>query len=450
MRRQWKEGEQVTVSVDNLSSDGYGVARLDGQVVFVKEALPSEKLTVRLDSRRRKIWYAEVVQRLTEADSRIVPDCQHYQRCGGCDLQHLDYPSQVAFKQQRVAREFTRHKLSYDHWDSPLVSDAWHYRRKARIGVRYNRQKQRHIIGFRESGNSHLTAIDECPVLVSHPVLVWSQWHSVLGQLSAPDKLTHIDVTVADNAIALSMRVLSPLSNKDQQLLLAFISNRLMGQDVLPVQLWQQTAKGEAPIAVGSCHPSQSNENDLALLSHQVGGLSLTVAIDDFLQVNGAINRLMVDQAINWLAPNSGDHVLDLFAGHGNFSLPLAQQGCRVTALEVQPRMVQALELQAKQLGLPLTVTEIDLSMGLGVASVADVNAILLDPPRAGAWEVVQELAQLSIPRILYVACDPATMARDLEYLVGHGYCIGRAGIMDMFPQTHHVETMVLLEHRGN
>ena len=449
-RRRWQAGEEMSLTIDAMASDGHGIARLDGQVVFVKGALPSEQCRVQLEQRKRKIWYGRTIETTSSSADRVEPECQHYAKCGGCDLQHLAYQAQVQFKQQRVIREFKNHHIDIAQWAPALTSDAWHYRRKARVGVRYSAQQQQHYIGFRESGNSHLSDIDQCPVLIDHPVLEWQRWHSVLQQLSIYDKLTHIDVTVADNALALSLRVLRPLKTADEDQLLDFINRQVAQQDVLPVQIWQQTEKAQPAQAIATCCPiggidrSQPDE-----LFHSVGELSLQVRLDDFLQINGAINRAMVRQAIDWLALTDHDHVVDLFAGHGNFSLPLAQQGCRVTAVEVQPRMIDALTQQAQKLALPLLTVETDLSAGLPQKDLQGVDAVLLDPPRAGAWQVVNDLAGVAVAKVVYVACDPATMARDVKHLLEHGYSITRAGIMDMFPQTHHVETMMLLEYKG-
>lgn len=449
-RRRWKAGEEINLIIDNMSSDGHGIARLDGQVVFVKGALPTEQCLVKLDQRKRKIWYGHLLELITSSSDRVIPPCVHYAKCGGCDIQHLSYSAQVQFKQQRVIREFKNQHIDIDQWQPALISEAWHYRRKARIGVRYSHQKQRHYIGFRESGNSHLSDIDHCPVLIDHPALQWQRWHAVLEKLSIVDKLTHIDVTVADNAVALSLRVLQPMGHDDEKLLLSFLDQQISQQDVLPVQLWQQSEKGQPAQFIAYCCPvSGIDRSRFDHLVHRVADLSLTVRLDDFLQINGAVNRAMVHQAIDWLEPSDHDHIADLFAGHGNFSLPIAQQGCRVTAVEVQADMIDALALQAKKLALPLLTVQTDLSLGLSQAGLQAVDAVLLDPPRAGAWQVVNDLARMAVGKIVYVACDPATMARDVRHLLDNGYAVTRAGIMDMFPQTHHVETMVLLEYKG-
>lgn len=426
---------RLNLTIDSLNSSGEGIARLGRDVYFVPGALPGEVVEVILDGRRRKVWQTRLLNILQPSEHRITPPCPHYQRCGGCDLQHLAYPQQVQFKQERVEREFGRQRLEVPIWIEPIVAEPWQYRRKARVGVRFSPKQGENIVGFREAGSTHLTNIDSCMVLPEHPALNWAQWREQVGQLQGRAHITQIEVTVADNALALVLRVIKPLSKPDQQSLQNFISQQ---QAELPVQLWLKEDKQQAPRLLW---PEQAEP-----LFHTVDQQPLQVQLDDFMQVNKAVNQQMVEQALSWLNLQGTELVWDMFAGHGNFSVPLAKRAQQVLAFEGSDAMVNSLNQQAQTLALPLQAQVMDLTQPQLQTATPDI--LLLDPPRAGAAELMPIIIQHKIAKVLYVACDAATLARDLSTLVEAGYQIVQAGIMDMFPQTHHVETMVLLEYK--
>lgn len=426
---------RLTLTIDSLNSSGEGVARLGRDVYFVPGALPGEQAEVLLDGRRRKIWQTRLLNILQPSAHRTDPLCPHYKRCGGCDLQHLAYEQQVAFKQQRVARELERQKIPVERWAQPIISEPWHYRRKARLGVRISKQTQENIVGFREAASSHLTNIDKCLVLPEHPALDWQQWRTLINKLQAKALITQIEVVYADNALALVLRVLKPLSTADQQQLIQFVTAMT---DALPVQLWLKLEKGAAAHCI---YPEQVEP-----LTHTVDQQTLTIQVDDFVQVNAAVNQAMVAQALQWLNPQKDDCIWDMFAGHGNFSMALARRSQQVWAVEGSAEMVASLQQQATALGLPINALCMDLTQP--ELDLPKADAVLLDPPRAGALELMPYFIKQAVPKILYVSCDAATLARDLSLLVAAGYEIKQAGIMDMFPQTHHVETMVLAEKK--
>ncbi len=435
--KQTKREQRLTLSVDNLTSDGEGVARRNRDVYFVPGALPGEDVEVILDGRRRKVWQTRLLNILQSSPERVEPQCPHYQRCGGCDLQHLNYAGQVAFKQDRVAREFSRQKLDVEQWAAPITSEPFHYRRKARLGVRFSKERGENFVGFREAASAHITNIDRCPVLPDLPALDWAYWREQITQLQSRAVITQIEAIVGDNAMALVFRVLKPLPSADQNQLIA--SAKAVESD-LPLQVWLKTDK-DAPA-------QRIWPEDAEPLQHHSDELALTIQPDDFVQVNGAVNQAMVQQALDWLAPAGSEVIWDLFAGHGNFSMPLAKRSQQVFAVEGDERMVSSLSLQAEKLALPLQAIRADLDGSGGLQPLPDPDAVLLDPPRAGAAGIIKELTERRVPRILYVSCDAATLARDLSTLTEAGYRIRQAGIMDMFPQTHHVETMVLLENK--
>lgn len=426
----------LTLTVHDLASDGHGIARSGRDIYFIPGALPGETVVAQMLERKRKIWFCRLVSIEQVSEHRIEPACPHYKRCGGCDLQHLDYPQQVAFKQQRVARELSRQGIEVDTWDSPLIADnqQWHYRRRARLGIRYNKGNNEVLVGFRESSSKQLTNIDICPVLVEHPALDWKAWRGRLIQLEGIARFTHIEVLQASERLVLVFRVLKKLTENDRKHL----------------QIWATELEIDIYVRPDDELPLEAINEKISPLSHNVLGHDLTIHPDYFVQVNAQVNQLMVAQAKAWLAPEAGSHVWDLFAGHGNFSVPLAQNAI-VDAVEVSDEMVQAIEHHAQQLGTNaeqdgcgLVAHKINLSNSDSLARLPDPDYVLLDPPRAGADACMAELIKRKAKRMVYVSCDPATLARDLKTL-SNDFDVERITILDMFPHTHHIETMVLL-----
>jgi 23S rRNA (uracil1939-C5)-methyltransferase len=426
----------LTLTVHDLASDGHGIARSGRDIYFIPGALPGETVVAQMLERKRKIWFCRLVSIEQVSEHRIEPACPHYKRCGGCDLQHLDYPQQVILKQQRVARELSRQGIEVDNWDSPLIADdqQWHYRRRARLGIRYNKANQEVTVGFRESSSKVLTNIDVCPVLVEHPALDWKAWRGRLIQLEGIARFTHIEVLQASERLVLVFRVLKTLTENDRKHL----------------QDWATELAIDIYIRPDDEQPLEAINEKISPLTHNVLGHNLTIHPDYFVQVNAAVNQLMVAQAKAWLAPEPGSHVWDLFAGHGNFSVPLAQNAI-VDAVEVSDEMVRAIEHHAQQLGSDATqdscgliAHKINLSNSDSLATLPDPDYVLLDPPRAGADACMAELIKRKAKRMVYVSCDPATLARDLKTL-SDDFDVERITILDMFPHTHHIETMVLL-----
>jgi 23S rRNA (uracil1939-C5)-methyltransferase len=428
----------LTLTVHDLASDGHGIARSGRDVYFIPGALPGETVVAEMLERKRKIWYCRLVSIEQVSEHRIEPPCVHYKRCGGCDLQHLAYDQQVVFKQQRVARELSRQGIEVKQWDAPLIANdqQWHYRRRARLGIRYNKSNQEVSIGFRESQSQHLTNIDMCPVLVEHVALDWKAWRGRLAQLEGIARFTHIEVLQASERLVLVFRVLKKVTKNDHK--------RLQG--------WATELNIDLYIRPDDEQPIEAVNEVISPLTHTVLGHDLTIHPDYFVQVNNTINQLMVAKAKAWLAPEAGSHVWDLFAGHGNFSVPLAQDAI-VDAVEVSDEMVRAIEQHALHLctdallnkaGCGLVAHKADLSKGDSLSNLPNPDYVLLDPPRAGASGCMAELIKRKAKRMVYVSCDPATLARDLNTL-SDDFEVERITILDMFPHTHHIETMVLL-----
>lgn len=426
----------LTLTVHDLASDGHGIARSGRDVYFIPGALPGETIVAEMLERKRKIWYCRLVSIEKVSDHRVEPACPHYKRCGGCDLQHLDYPQQVIFKQQRVTRELSRQGIEIEQWEAPLIASdqQWHYRRRARLGIHFNKANQEVLLGFRESNSKQLTNIDVCPVLVEHSALDWKAWRGRLIQLEGVARFTHIEVLLASERLVLVFRVLKKVTEKDHQ--------RLQG--------WAAELDIDIYIRPDDEQPLKAINEQVSPLTHNVLGHDLTIHPDYFVQVNNTINQLMVAEAKAWLAPEAGSHVWDLFAGHGNFSVPLAEDAI-VDAVEVSDEMVRAIEQHAQLLGTGpreneagLIAHKADLSNSDSLSQLPDPDYVLLDPPRAGASACMEELIKRKAKRMVYVSCDPATLARDLKTL-SDDFEVERITILDMFPHTHHIETMVLL-----
>lgn len=438
-RRKRLPTAPVQCTIDALSHDGRGIAHIDGKTVFIDGALPGEEVVFSYISTRRGFDEGRVTEVLRPAPQRVEPRCAHFGVCGGCSLQHMDGAAQVMSK-QAILLEQLQHigRVSDFALLPPLRGEAWGYRRKARLGVRYVRKKGRVLVGFRERHAAYLADIERCEVLDPRVGLRIADLKALVGEMRAFDHIPQIEVAAGDRAVALVFRNLEPLGAADQARLTEFA-------DACGVQIFLQPGGPE------TVTPLREGEDELAyaLPAHDV---ELVFLPTDFTQVNASVNRAMVDQALTLLAPQAADRVLDLFCGIGNFSLPLARRAAHVIGLEGDPGLVARAGANARRNNIAnADFHAADLEQGLppGV-QVGDIDQVLLDPPRSGARVMVEGMARLAPRRIVYVSCNTATLARDTEVLVHqHGYRLVSAGIMDMFPHTAHAEAMALFERAG-
>lgn len=424
------------LAILRLSHEGRGVARnTEGKAVFVEGALPGERVTCKVRFTRSRYDEAVVDAVLASSPQRSLPQCAHYAACGGCNLQHLSAEGQRAFKQSRVAELM---ELSETGLQPALVSPAYAYRRKARLGVKW-RKDGRLLLGFREKASAYLTNIIECPVLVPELQALLPDLHELLPQLVGGQHLGHIELIRGQNQTGLLVRLLRPLA-------------RLDSQDRQRWQAWAAKRQVQLLLQDDTGIHRLDGQPEVLFEDH-LQGLALAFSATDFVQVNPEINPRMVAQALDWLDLQGQERVLDLFCGYGNFTLPLAQWAAEVLGVEGLETQVQRARDNASRNGLEnLTFEDADLSRPLaqqGWARLPDGDlrtwdVILLDPPRAGAAGIVAQLGELGAKKILYVSCDPATLARDALILQQQGYVLERLGIMDMFPQTAHVESMAL------
>lgn len=425
-------GKKQALAIERLAGDGRGIAFHEGRTWFVHGALAGEQVQARVLGSHGKVVDARAERVLTPSPLRRPAPCIHASTCGGCSVQHMPHDEQLAFKQRQLAEQLRRIAgVEPQQWAAPLVSPEFGYRRRARVAVRWDAKAQRLEVGFRAAHSHAIVSLSQCWVLVQplQPILL--QLPGVLAQVSKPKAIGHVEL-FHGTASAVLVRHVAPLPEADLALLAQWCGS-------LAAQLWLQGDGAPAPYEAGA-----RLGFDL-----QPWGLTLNYRPGDFVQVNEAVNAAMVTQALAWLDVQPGERVLDLFCGLGNFALPLARQAREVVAVEgVQP-MVERAAQNALANGLSnVAVHRADLAEPFSGAAWAasGFDAVLLDPPRDGAFETVRGLSSTGASRVVYVSCNPATLARDTVELLQQGYRLKCAGVLDMFPQTSHVEAMALFE----
>jgi len=425
----------VEITIEKLDHQGLGFGRLDGKAIFVAGALPGERVSVNIVEQKKQYAKATLRKVLTPSEQRITPACPHYATCGGCSLQTLDSHDQADYKQAALFSLLQNFSKNDDiNFAEPILSQPWQYRRTARLSVMFDRKAKQLAFGFRERNSKSLVAIKECPVL--EPVLsaLIQPLRQLLATLTVRRDLGHIELFSVDSGIICLFRILKPLKDKDQALLQAFANEHNLSIYLQP-----------EPESVVKLTP----DTPAAWYQLADGEFKLSFTPGNFIQVNPVVNNEMVKQAIDWLELSPEDRVLDLFCGGGNFSLPIARLCQSVTGIEGVDEMVR--QAQANAIANNVDNTQFyqaDLSADFSKLPWAknSFDKVLLDPARAGAAETVQYLHKLKVKKIVYVSCNPATLARDSKLLMEKHYKLTRLGMIDMFPQTGHVESMALFE----
>lgn len=424
-------GKKQILKIERLSHDGRGIGHVGNSTWLVAGALPGEEVEAKVLAARSQLVEARLTKVLTASAERREPPCALAGRCGGCSVQHMPHSAQLALKQRSLEEQLARANLQVEQWAAPLQATELGYRRRARLAVRFD-VKSRHLaIGFREAFSQQIVDVPQCPVLRAELSALLTPLAALLRRFAKPQRIGHIEL-FSGSAVALLMRHTAELEEGDQALLRSFCTEH-------QVQLWWQGA-GEPYSDIAHTE-----------LAYRLEAEKLTIACQpgDFVQVNAAINEQMIAQALDWLALEPGMRVLDLFCGLGNFALPLAKRAAQVVAVEGVPAMLERGARTAQANGIHnISWHCSDLTQPMTQAAwlQGEFAAALLDPPRDGAAQAVQSLAQLNIPRLVYVSCNPATLVRDAALLQTRGYRLRRAGILDMFAQTAHVEAMVLFE----
>jgi len=426
--------------VESLTHEGRGVAHIDGKTVFIDGALPGETVMIRLHNRKRQYDEASAIEVLEASPERVEPKCRHYEICGGCSLMHMAPEAQVRAKQAVLVEQF-RHlaKLEIPEILPPLQAEVWGYRRKARLGVRYVPKKGKVLVGFRERRSGWLADLEQCEVLHPSVGTLLPALSELIFGLDARERIPQIEVAVSDDTTALVFRHLDDLSSADYEKLRGF------GQEHgLQIHL-----QPKGPDTVHCIWPEAAPELAYRLPEFEVENVFLPT---DFTQVNQGINLQMVHRAVAMLDPRPDERVLDLFCGLGNFTLPLARKAAAVVGVEGEAGLVERARDNARHNGMENVeyhVSNLTEDMLSAPWAVAGFDKVLLDPPRSGAFEVLPLVAKLGPGRIVYVSCNPATLARDAGELVHQlGYRLVSAGVMDMFPHTGHVESIAMFEKK--
>lgn len=430
----------VTTWVEKFSHDGRGIARIDGKTTFIQNALPEETVTFQYTQQKKDFDEGRVLSVVEPSAHRVEPRCPHYTLCGGCSLQHLDGSAQIHEKQALLLDLLARTgHCQPETLLAPLTSDLWHYRNKARLSVRYVEKKQTTLVGFREKNNPrYITEIDQCPILNKRVDSEISSLRTMLDSLDGRACIAQIEVAAGDDDVALIFRNVSPLSLSDENKIRNFARQAKFRVFLQPGGV----------DSVYLFYPSDGNN----FLTYQLPDDHITIQFQptDFTQVNAGLNRLMVQQALTLLALEAHDVVLDLFCGLGNFSLPMARHCAKVIGIEGSDGMVLRASMNATANGLTNTeflCANLEDESALVNFVQQGISKILLDPPRAGALEIVKNIDKINPQRIVYISCNPATLARDADILVNHqGFTMVAAGVMDMFPHTAHVESIALFE----
>ena len=424
----------MTLRIDSLDAEGRGVARTaEGKVVFVEGALPGEEVDFQVLRKKSSFEIGRLTKVLGGSSSRQTPRCPHFGVCGGCSLQHTDSRTQMAAKQRWLEENLARiGKLEPETMLPIVYGEDWHYRRRARLGARYVPKKGGAMVGFREKRSSYITDMRECHVLPEQVSDLISPLRSLVEALSIRARLPQIEVAVGDNGTVLVIRHLDPLTSQDQSLTREFSERH-------GVSIWLQPG---GPETAQPFHPAQSElYYDLPEF-----GLRLAFRPTDFTQVNHGVNRILVSRAVRLLDPQPGERVADLFCGLGNFSLPLATRGAEVIGFEGSRDLVARARHNAALNRLAVQFEVADLVKG-DIRAYGPFAKLLIDPPREGAVEIVKALPADWPRRIVYVSCDPATLARDAGVLVHtRGFRLAAAGVVNMFPHTAHVESIALFE----
>ncbi|MGB5309379.1 MAG: 23S rRNA (uracil(1939)-C(5))-methyltransferase RlmD [Arenicellales bacterium] len=437
-RRRRSPPIEMTVSIESLTNDSRGVAHHEGKAVFVEGGLPGEVVRCQTTRRTRNYDTANVLEVLEASDDRVQPRCSAAGVCGGCSLQHMSESSQIHAKQQVLLENLQQiGKVQPESTLPPLQGPHWNYRRKARLGVKFVPKKGGVLVGFREKQSGYLAVMDSCEVLDERFSNLILPLRELVAGLSIAKRIPQIEIAAGDDSAVLVFRNLEPISGTDQELLKGFAQQHQLSILLQPA----------GPDSIQALYPGKQE-----LLQYRLDKWDVAIRFrpTDFTQVNASINQSMISLALKLLSAEEGDEVLDLFCGIGNFTLPLARVCKHVTGIEGDSVLVKMARDNASYNGLSnaqfITANLYDTPLD-GSWLHRKWDRILLDPPRSGAMEVIERLPELKPKRIVYVSCNPATLARDADILVNkYGYRLKAAGVMDMFPHTKHVESIAVFD----
>ncbi|MBO0408839.1 23S rRNA (uracil(1939)-C(5))-methyltransferase RlmD [Aeromonas hydrophila] len=426
--------QRIEFTVDSLDHHCVGIGRHQGKAIFIEGALPGEQVKARILEAKKQYAHAALQQVVTPAANRIAPFCSHYRECGGCSAQHLAEADQRAAKEAGLVSLFERlGNIQPPALEPVLGGESRAYRRVCRLAIKFDKNGRCTRVGFRRRQSNDLVEIEGCPVLAESLSVLISPLRECLNRLKSQRELGHAELIQAEQGILMLLRHTGRPTEADRAQLIEFAKTQ-------GIDLYLQAADEQIEPLHQQFAPSYS-----------LDGLSLAFAPGDFIQVNAPVNQRMVEQALSWLEAGKDDKVLDLFCGIGNFTLPLARQAREVVGVEGELAMVARAEENARRNGINnARFYKADLSGDIAGMSWAreGFDLVLLDPARPGAFEVMEHVVKLSPRRVVYVSCNPVTLARDSQVLVKRGYRLVRLGMLDMFPHTGHLESMALFERK--
>lgn len=447
-------GEPIEIDIESLDLEASGVAHHEGKVVFARGALPGERVRALIVRRKPRFDVAQTIEVLRESHARVVPRCPHFGVCGGCSMQHLEPAAQLAIK-QRVLEDQLRHigKLRAQQVLRPLSGPSWGYRHRARLSARHVPKKGGVLVGFHERGSSYVADMRECHVLPPRMSDLLLPLRELVDSLSLRDRLPQIEVAIGEPSpgellIALVLRVLEPPDDADRRTLRAFAARER-------VELWLQPGGPDSVRLLCTRDGEPATDERASQLGYRLPEFDLQMPYrpTDFTQVNHWINQALVARALRLLDPQPGERIADLFCGLGNFTLPLARRAREVVGIEGNPGLTRRALENAALNGLAGNTRFHSANLfepgAAAWASLGQFDRVLIDPPREGALAVARLLSAAAAKprRVVYVSCNPATLARDAAILVHQGgFVLTAAGAIDMFPQTSHVESIAVFE----
>ncbi|MCX8960345.1 23S rRNA (uracil(1939)-C(5))-methyltransferase RlmD [Erwinia psidii] len=422
----------ITVTVNEMDVSGQGVGRIDGKALFISGALPGERAEVEITQQKNSWARGKTIRILSASPERVTPPCPHFTLCGGCQLQHASPALQQQSKASALARLLSQQNGQPVAVDNIISGEPYGYRRRARLSLHYDKRSQTVQMGFRQAASRELVAISQCPVLKPELNALIQPLHQMLNSLQAARRLGHIELVLADNGPLLVLRHLDTLSGTDREKLEQFSHNHHVALFLAPDSDTLVQVNGAMPF-------------------YRIDDLTLAFSPRDFIQINGELNQQMVNQALNWLDLQPQDRLLDLFCGMGNFTLPAGKQVEHATGVEG----VAILVGQAARNAARNNLNNVDFfqhNLEEDVVKQAwaakGFNKVLLDPARAGAAAVMSHIIKLAPQKVVYVSCNPTTLAQDSQNLLASGYQLERVSLLDMFPHTGHVESMVLFSRK--
>lgn len=437
--------EQYTVTIESVDYEGKGIARIEGKTVFVYGALTGEEVLIEIVKRKPSFDKAKLVEIIQASPKRVTPECPNYGVCGGCSMQHVSFDEQIRIKQQ-VLTDNLQHlgNVVAEEIMSPLAGVPWGYRHRARLSARYVAKKGGALVGFREKGAPYVLDMHQCLILPAHVSALITPLRELVSGLSIRDKIPQIEVAVGTQVTILVIRNMDALNPEDEQLVRQFIEQYSSLEN--PLQIWLQ------PKGPETCYPFYPV--DAPKLSYTIQRFSLNMPYNpsEFTQVNPYINEEMLALSMELLAPQAHEVIADFFCGIGNFTLPIARLAKQVVGIEGADALVKRAKQNAIHNGLGAKVAYQVCNLftidDVWLQKLGHFDKWLIDPPRDGAFELVKSITPQTAPkRIVYVSCNPATLARDAGVLVHtHGYRLLKAGVMNMFPHTSHVESIALFE----